>query len=530
MVKSDTLAAAAASLLLLPSSYGMYAKNSPVLQVDHKTYPDLISKSNHTSIVEFYAPWCGHCQNLKPAYEKAAKSLAGLAKVAAIDCNEEDNKPFCGSMGVQGFPTLKIVRPSKKPGKPTVEDYQGARTAKGIVDAVMDKIPNHVKRLKDADYAAWVAEDGPKAILFTEKGTISGLLKAVTIDFLGALNVGQIRNKEAEACEAFGIEEFPKLVLLPGGGKDPIVYDGELKKDAMVKFLSQAATPNPDPAPKAKKEKSSKTDKSKASSASSKMAKSSASQASKQAETDPAGTKTEEEIVDDPTDSPNPQVHAKKPSKVSEEAQPIKSLLDGLSLQQKCLNTKAGTCILALLPEEDVPSAKTLQAIMTLSELHHKHETGGRKLFPFYQLPQSNSQAAALRKKMELKPSDVELIAINGKRSWWRHFPHDEFTMRNVEDWVDAIRMGDSKKLDVPSGLIADAASLPPEPVELDEEVPPPKAKSSETDPELERLKEQMKGSMPEGMDFEIEEIDDDEYERIMNQKAQEEKVDHDEL
>lgn len=536
MVKSETLAAAAASLLLIPAANAIYTKQSPVLQVDHRTYPDLITKSNYTSIVEFYAPWCGHCQNLKPAYEKAAKSLTGLAKVAAIDCNEEDNKPFCGQMGVQGFPTLKIVRPGKKAGKPTTEDYQGARTAKGIVDAVLDKVPNHVKRLKDADYAAWVAEDGPKAILFTDKGTVSALLKAVAIDFLGVLNVGQIRNKETEAVEAFGVEEFPTLVLLPGGGKDPITYDGELKKDAIVKFLSKAATPNPDPAPKQKKEKSSKTDKAKVSSASSKFAKSSASQASEQAETDPAGTKTDETIIDDPTYSPNPQIHAKKPAKVSEagieSAKPIKSLLDGLSLQQKCLNTKAGTCILALLPEEDVPSEKTIQAIMTLSELHHKHESGGRNLFPFYQLPHTNSQAAALRTKLELSPSDVEVIAINGKRSWWRYYSSMEFTMKKVEDWVDAIRMGDSKKLDVPSGLIADAASLPPEPVELDDEVPPPRAsKAAETDPELERLKEQMKGTMPEGMDFEIEEIDDDEYERIMNQQGKEEKpVDHDEL
>ena len=69
---------------------------------------------------------------MQPAYEKAAKSLTGLAKVAAVNCDDESNKPFCGRMGVQGFPTLKIVKPGKKPGKPIVEDYQGARSAKAI--------------------------------------------------------------------------------------------------------------------------------------------------------------------------------------------------------------------------------------------------------------------------------------------------------------------------------------------------------------------------------------------------------------
>ena len=60
----------------------------------------------------------GHCKNLAPHYEKVAKNLKGIAKVAAVDCDEEKNKPLCGSQGVQGFPTLKIFKPSSKKGKP----------------------------------------------------------------------------------------------------------------------------------------------------------------------------------------------------------------------------------------------------------------------------------------------------------------------------------------------------------------------------------------------------------------------------
>ena len=154
-------------------------------------------------------------------------------------------------MGVQGFPTLKIVKPGKKPGKPIVDDYRGERTAKAIVDAVIDKIPNHVKRLKDEDFEEWLEEgNGPKAILFSNKGTTSATLKAISVDFLGAINVAQIRETAKQAIEVFSKEKFPTLVLLPGDDKDPVTYDGDMKKDAMVKFLSQAAAPNPDPAPK----------------------------------------------------------------------------------------------------------------------------------------------------------------------------------------------------------------------------------------------------------------------------------------
>ncbi|GAB1740176.1 hypothetical protein NU219Hw_g5294t1 [Hortaea werneckii] len=541
------------SLLLLPSALanGLYGKSSSVLSVDGQSYRRLIADSNHTSIVAFYAPWCGHCQNLKPAYEKAATSLKGLAKVAAVNCDAEENKPLCGNMGVQGFPTLKIVRPGKKPGRPAVEDYQGARSAKAIADAVVERIPNHVRRLKDSDYEAWRDEgDGPKAILFSEKGVVSALLKAIAVDFKDVMGIAQIRNKDKAAVDAFKVEKFPSLLLLPGGGKDPVFYDGEMKKDPIIKFLSQAASPNPDPAPKKEKAKKSTAskDKSKSSKASSSFSKASSSHASSEAQTAPASQTAE--TMDDasqPTESPNPNVDTEKPIHVpSEPAPPIKSLPDGLSLQQQCLNTKAGTCILALLPA--VPSEKTLQAISALSDIHHKHESAKRNLFPFYQLPHTNSQAAALRSKLALSEDEVELVALNGKKGWFRLYPSPSsssekqekvppLTQRSLEDWIDALRMGDLPKSPLPSGLVMPAEQLPEEPVRVDfgsggdAGTAGQGAGSGEVkgDAMDEDFLAQMKRQMPEGMEFAMEEIDDEEYERILAEQRKGEGG-HDEL
>ncbi|KAL2137312.1 hypothetical protein VTI74DRAFT_5043 [Chaetomium olivicolor] len=441
-----TLCAVAVALLsALPGAQaGLYTKKSPVLQVDAKDYDRLIAKSNYTSIVEFYAPWCGHCQNLKPAYEKAAKNLEGLAKVAAVNCDDDANKPFCGSMGVQGFPTLKIVRPKKGGGKPMVQDYQGQRTASAIVEAVVQQINNYVVKIEDKSLDKFLSEknETAKVILFTEKGTTSALLKSIAIDFAGVITIGQARNKEAKTVEMFGIEKFPTLLLLPGGDAPAIVYDGELKKEAMVKFLSQAGQPNPESPPKAngQKDKEKKNGKASEKKASSSKPKPASSQTSSEATESETETATQEAPV------------------IVETALPIPTINSPEKLIKECLTEKSHTCVLAFVPSSEEEKAK--KALASLSQLAFKHAQSKRNLFPFYEVPKSNEGAASLLKALDLT-GDVEIVAVNARRGWWRHYDGADFGHESVESWIDAIRMSEGVKKKLPEGIVAISVEQP---------------------------------------------------------------------
>lgn len=349
-------------------------------------------------------------------------------------------------MGVQGFPTLKIVVPGKKSGKPRVEDYQGQRSAKAIVDAVVERIPNHVKKLTDKDYESWSSTgESPKALLFTEKGTTGALLRSLAVDFLGGIEFGQIRSKESAAVEHFDITSFPTLVLLPGGGAEPVVYEGDMKKAPILEFLRQVAEPNPDPAPLTSQKKRSST--------SSKKSSSSASIDLKD-----GGILTE---------SPSPNVEVppeEQPVKVPIKAPEVKQLSTPEELESVCLNSKSGTCILTLLPETETPdtelSAPAQEALSTVSEISHKL-TGHR--LPFYSVPAINSHAKILRNQLGLSEvTTTEIIAVNARRGWWRHYDpssngdEDVFSLHSVESWVDAIRLGEGSKNRLPEGVIVD--------------------------------------------------------------------------
>ncbi|XP_028103583.1 protein disulfide-isomerase like 2-2-like [Camellia sinensis] len=65
----------------------LYGPSSPVLQLNPSNFKSKVLNSNGVVLVEFFAPWCGHCQALTPTWEMAATTLKGVATVAALDAD-----------------------------------------------------------------------------------------------------------------------------------------------------------------------------------------------------------------------------------------------------------------------------------------------------------------------------------------------------------------------------------------------------------------------------------------------------------
>ncbi|XP_068693419.1 protein disulfide-isomerase A3-like [Montipora foliosa] len=114
---------------LIVSLFATVALCSDVIELDDQNFKSG-TDGKDIMLVEFFAPWCGHCKRLAPEYEVAATKLKDNdppIPLAKVDCTES-GKSTCSKYGVSGYPTLKIFRKGE-----FSQEYSGPRESAGII-------------------------------------------------------------------------------------------------------------------------------------------------------------------------------------------------------------------------------------------------------------------------------------------------------------------------------------------------------------------------------------------------------------
>lgn len=113
------------AITLLATAVVSASANDVVTLNNMQEFDDTIN-SNDLVLLKFHAPWCPHCQSLKPEYEKAAADLqADKIMLAEVDCTV--NNAICAKYNVQGYPTMQMFRK----GRPS-DIYNKERKADSI--------------------------------------------------------------------------------------------------------------------------------------------------------------------------------------------------------------------------------------------------------------------------------------------------------------------------------------------------------------------------------------------------------------
>lgn len=137
------------------------AAKLPVVKIVGKNYADVIGDVSKDILVEFYAPWCGHCKKLMPVWEKLAKIYADnkLDNVVIAQMDHTANS-VVGNIDIQGYPTLMLF-----PANGEVDDsgmrkpktFEGARELKAFVEYIKKEGAHKV------DATELVPEEEPEA-------------------------------------------------------------------------------------------------------------------------------------------------------------------------------------------------------------------------------------------------------------------------------------------------------------------------------------------------------------------------------
>lgn len=246
--------------LLAAIAFFTFASANVVVDLTSTARFDASVGRDRPALVEFYAPWCGHCKKLEPEYEKAAAAFSNdPGRVLIGKVNADENKELGRRFGVRGYPTLKwFPFNSLEP-----EDYKGGRDAESIVKFINEKTDglgkikgakpaappvavqlnadNFDKIVKDEDknvlvefYAPWCGHCKNLAPVYE---AVAKIFENDDSCVIAQMNADEDTTRPI--ASQYGVSSFPTLKFFPrGSDKKGIDYGGGRTEENFISWLN----------------------------------------------------------------------------------------------------------------------------------------------------------------------------------------------------------------------------------------------------------------------------------------------------
>jgi len=219
--------------------------------LSEKSFTKHVSSGDH--FIKFYAPWCGHCQKLAPAWAELAKSYEDdkTVKIGKLDCTQAQS--VCQANSVRGYPTLQFIRNGE-----VVETYKGGRDLNSLKDFVKSMTGGKTEPKEEKTNVAMLGKDTfdeeiKAGVVFVKFfapwcGHCKRLAPtweelALLFSTVPGVKIAKVdctadENSNKELCNAQGVNGFPTLNIYKDGEKIE-EYNGKRAIDDLESFVKK---------------------------------------------------------------------------------------------------------------------------------------------------------------------------------------------------------------------------------------------------------------------------------------------------
>ncbi|CAF0941749.1 unnamed protein product [Rotaria sp. Silwood1] len=228
--------------------------SSYIVHLDDATFDAFITENAQSPILTmFYAPWCGHCKNLKPELVKASVDLhdqQSNAIIAAIDATKSPKLDGKYAFDMHERTAEKIVEFLKDPKAPPPPEPEWSEQETDVVHLNEESYKAILKKKKSAlvmFYAPWCGHCKKAKPLYTsaaEKFKDNPKVMFSAVDC----------TKSQSICKEYEVQGYPTIKYF-SFGKFISDYESERTEEAFVEFMTnpeeQMNKPKPTPPPPA---------------------------------------------------------------------------------------------------------------------------------------------------------------------------------------------------------------------------------------------------------------------------------------
>jgi thioredoxin 2 len=100
--------------------------DAPPIELNERNFDRHITRNDIPVLIDFWAPWCGPCRSMAPAFEQAARILEPFFRIAKLNTEEAPN--IASRFAIRSIPTLMLFHGGRETAR-----QAGAMDARSIV-------------------------------------------------------------------------------------------------------------------------------------------------------------------------------------------------------------------------------------------------------------------------------------------------------------------------------------------------------------------------------------------------------------